>query len=220
MFHKRLQLSFNLVQVAGTNTSCGAPEKILFASNRGEGGGTYVMNADGTNQTQLTGNYGVNTPSWSPDGTKVAYSNLDDIGDTSGIYSVNADGTNKTRLTASSYDNEPTWSPDGTKIAYDSSTDSNDGRLDERTGPRIYVINADGTNPTRLTDDNNSDNSPRWSPAQSKTIASNSVNVTVSNNGIFLSVHIGNQSSIPTTGPCHEFNNIPSKILVRIDQSQ
>ncbi len=59
---------------------------------------------------------------------------------------MDADGSGHTRLT----DNPaqyccPTWSPDGSRIAFDSDRDGNF---------EIYIMNADGSDPTR-----------HWSPA-------------------------------------------------------
>jgi dipeptidyl aminopeptidase/acylaminoacyl peptidase len=63
---------------------------------------------------------------------------------------MNADGTNLANLTnaPSSIEGSPTYSPDGSKIAFVSNRDTLDGNnLDEE----IYVINADGSNQTNLT---------------------------------------------------------------------
>ena len=48
----------------------------------------------------------------------------------------------------------PAWSPDGQKIAFSSGRDLND---------EIYVMNADGSAQTRLTDDWKADAAPTWS---------------------------------------------------------
>jgi len=53
----------------------------------------------------------------------------------------------------------PAWSPNGTKIAFQSSRDGN---------PEIYVMNADGSNSTRLTENRANDEFPVWSPDGSK----------------------------------------------------
>jgi len=56
---------------------------------------------------------------------------------------MNADGSDVQRLTFNpAADVEPAWSPDGSRIAWRSERDGN---------AEIYVMNADGSNQTRLT---------------------------------------------------------------------
>ena len=74
--------------------------KIAFSSNTDGDFEIYVMNADGTGVIQLTSNDDVIDvePSWSPDGTKIAFaSDRDHL--LREIYVMNADGTGVTRLT-------------------------------------------------------------------------------------------------------------------------
>ncbi len=141
----------------------------------------YVMNADGTNQIPLTPytdyDSAPRSPSWSPDGTKIAFSSNRD--GNAEIYVMNVSGINQVNLTenlANEY--HPSWSPDGTKIAFASDSESNVvlGReIDEETGEeveilgtQIYIMNADGTNPIRLTSKETWDTSPSWSPNGTK----------------------------------------------------
>ena len=83
------------------------------------------MNADGSNRTRLTNNwYNDWHPSWSSDGTKIAFSSARD--GTREIYVMDADGSNQTRLTDNSADDlEPSWSPDGAKIAFETVREGN-----------------------------------------------------------------------------------------------
>jgi TolB protein len=60
------------------------------------------------------------------------------------IFSGKLDGTARTNLTRNEKQNDwgPSWSPDGKLIAYSSGLDDS---------YEIYIINADGSNPRRLT---------------------------------------------------------------------
>jgi Tol biopolymer transport system component len=128
----------------------------------------YVMKADGTNQTLLTNNpRSGESPMWSPDGTRIAFvSNRDDFGNVE-IYVMNADGTNQRRLTNSpGSDYLSAWSPDGTRIAFQSDRDDPNQATCANTSScssDIYVMNADGSNQTRLTNSGKNFFS-MWSP--------------------------------------------------------
>ena len=97
--------------------------------------------------------------------SKIAFSS-DRDGNSLAIYVMNAaDGTNTTRLTYNPVDHDKDrdsrWSPDGKKIAFASSFRDVSGH--DLKG-EIYVMNADGTNTTRLTNNIDFDRSPSWSP--------------------------------------------------------
>ncbi|MEZ4521321.1 MAG: hypothetical protein R3A46_06725 [Thermomicrobiales bacterium] len=80
------------------------------------------------------------------------------------LYSINADGTNPANLTEDLdlYASDAEWSPDGTRIAF---VGSEDMRLAQPG--MIYVMNADGTGRTQITD-GPFDSAPSWSPAGSQ----------------------------------------------------
>jgi len=103
------------------------------------------MNADGSNQTNLTHSPNTSdwTPAWSPDDSKIAYTRWTEAYQDY-IYIMNADGTDPHPITGSEHNESPVWSPDGTRIAFNS---NRGGRL-----RNVYVMGADGSNPTRLTD--------------------------------------------------------------------
>ena len=129
--------------------------KIAFASYRDGNHEIYVMNADGSEQTNLTNNPAADEyPSWSPNGKKIAFGSNRD-GNTE-VYIMNADGSNQTRLTDNpALDAFPSWSPDGKKIAFASYRDGN---------MNVYIMNTDGSIQTRLTNNPAHDVMPSWSP--------------------------------------------------------
>jgi TolB protein len=93
--------------------------QIAFSSSRESGGRVRVMNADGSNKQWLTAGPGT-LPSWSPDGTRIAFTRE---GRGSDIYVMDASGSNQQRLTHTDVEGTDTsvfdaeWSPDGTQIA-------------------------------------------------------------------------------------------------------
>jgi len=111
--------------------------KIVFSSRRDGYQAIYIMNADGSNQ-KLIPNSGGYRPSWSPDGSKIAF----DRGNQ--IYTMNTDGTDQICLTSNYSGGTPVWSPDGSKIAFISDIYESPMYLG------IYIINADGSNLTRI----------------------------------------------------------------------
>lgn len=148
--------------------------KIAFLSLRDGNAEIYSMNPDGTNQVRLTNNSADDfSPTWSPDGQKIAFmTNRDHNYE---IYVMNADGTGQTRLTnASAVDRDPAWSPDGTKIAFSSNRNGNSFQ--------IWVMAANGSNPTKLTSDTVGNNlAPAWSPDGTRIVFENSTTLHIIN---------------------------------------
>ena len=144
--------------------------RIAFKSDRDGDSEIYVMDADGSNQVNLTNNSAADSiPSWSPDGSKIAFTSTRD-GNCGPLceefYVMGADGSNQTRLTNNGErETSASWSPDGTKIAF-ISTRSGQSTFD------AWVMDADGGNPTRLTT-NLDVNSVRWFPGASIAFNSN-----------------------------------------------
>ncbi|MCM8802978.1 MAG: hypothetical protein NC833_03980 [Candidatus Omnitrophica bacterium] len=98
----------------------------------------YIMDIDGKNLKNLTNNTKENSyaeePSFSPDGSKIAFSKWDE-----GIWIISPDGSEEKQL-VKNYARSPKWSPDGKKIAF-------------RTDKGICIVEADGKNFIKLIDD-------------------------------------------------------------------
>jgi Tol biopolymer transport system component len=77
------------------------------------------------------------------------------------IYTMNFNGSSLAALTDTGRNSGPAWSPDGTKIAFESYRDGN---------WEIYLMNADGSGLTRLTNNSSYDLNPSWSPGGDKII--------------------------------------------------
>jgi TolB protein len=117
----------------------------------------YFSDYDGENQRRLTVNRGLNiTPAWSPDGRSLAYTSYR-RGFADLFVSLIYQGTLENPTGGRGGENYlPAWSPDGTRIAFTSGRDGN---------AEIYVMNRDGSNLLRLTNNPADDVTPTWSPS-------------------------------------------------------
>jgi len=98
--------------------------RLAFASTRGSFAGVpidiWVAAADGSNPTQLMPGHGrpQGSPSWSPDGRKIAFDSLEDDGRWH-VWTVDAGGGSPRRLTSNpESENLPAWSHDGRFIYF------------------------------------------------------------------------------------------------------
>jgi Tol biopolymer transport system component len=88
-------------------------------------GSLWTVRADGTGLTILTTVPGDWQPSWSPDGSKLAFiheAQSGESGPPQRVYVMNADGSGRRLVPVDddvSADSNPTWSPDGQWILYD-----------------------------------------------------------------------------------------------------
>jgi TolB protein len=108
---------------------------------------------------------GTNTyPSWSPDGSKIAFRKM--LGEmNSEIFVASSDGSNQKNLTANpAFDGWPAWSPDGRQIAFASN---------RRANYQIFVMDQDGSNVRLVANTDGRATEPRWSPDGTRIYFSN-----------------------------------------------
>jgi len=149
-------------QSASTPQAIAPLRKIVFVTEQDGNREIYIMRSDGSEQTRLTNNPADETgPLWSPDGKKIAF--VSDRDGNEEIYLMNADGSGQVRVTHTTIDNYIysawAWSPGGTKITFALGMFTADA-----VNSTIYVVNTDGTGLTQLTDNQESNHSPDWSP--------------------------------------------------------
>ncbi|MCP5104902.1 MAG: hypothetical protein GY950_16060 [bacterium] len=137
-----------------------ADGKILFVSTRTGNNDIWIMDEDGSNQQQLTHSPdSEHTPTFSPDGTQIAFVNYTK----KKLLIMDVDGSNhRTIYTSTAHQIAYTaWSPDGSKLTF-------------RQGPYnyydIWVINSDGSNPHNITNDGHHNGRSSWSPDGSKIV--------------------------------------------------
>ncbi|HKJ27369.1 MAG TPA: protein kinase, partial [Anaerolineales bacterium] len=115
------------------------------------------------------------TPTASPEptplgmGGKIAFISRRDGSLYDQIYVMDSDGSNVTQLTFDeTHKSWPMWSPDGTQILYVG--DGGRGLYNNSLGLDIWVMGADGSDQTNLTQFPSGDEDPTWSPDGSKIV--------------------------------------------------
>src|SRR5207245_1697432 len=93
-------------------------------------------------------------PSWSPDGSTIAFQFKDDV------WLARPDGGGLRALTQDGRGREPVWSPDGRRIAFVRINFS------FQTDGGLYVVNADGSGARRIAEARTEP--PSWSPDGSR----------------------------------------------------
>ena len=130
-----------------------AESKIYFVSDRTGKKEIWAMDYDGANQHQVTrlGSIAL-SPRVSPDGSRLAFSALTKTNWDILMFSIDLNrAVSFPSLGGGNI--SPAWSPDGTRLAVSSS----------RSGfPNIYVTDASGANPKRLTTGKGPDMGPSW----------------------------------------------------------
>jgi uncharacterized repeat protein (TIGR01451 family) len=163
----------------------------------------FTMNADGTNVTDL--GRGTN-PSWSGDGSKIAFVVGD--GETSDVWTMNADCSNRQQLTQNFNSYAPSWSPDGSRIAFAS--------YHENSADNLYLIDADGQNQVKLNIVNAEligRYAPSWTPDSSKVIFLGEKVVNGLRRGDYYQADANNSGA---TTPITQLNNLFDRVPAAI----
>jgi len=144
----------SLLAVSEEKAQAAFPGKNGRIAYQGSDGVIYTIdpiNPGGGGKTMVTRGY---QPSYSPDGTKIAFAASD--GHDAEIYTVEVTGGKPFQITDNAMDDlHPSYSPDGKRIAYTCS----DGHDAE-----ICTIKATGGKPFRLTKNDRLDFGPSYSP--------------------------------------------------------
>lgn len=131
-------------------------QEITYMSFDGDKPAVYLLQLE-TGQREKVGNFpGITiAPRFSPDGSKVVMSLLQDNG-SANLYAMDLRSRQVTRLTNSTaIDTSASYSPDGSQIAFES---------DRGGKQQIYVMSAGGSEPNRISFGDGSYSTPVWSP--------------------------------------------------------
>ena len=142
------------LNTTGVNGPHWSPDgtELTFSENPWGEVGIPVMSADGSNLRSIPTDPNARGslkffPTWSADGTKLAFGSRDSPDAQFDIFTMDLDGSNQVNLTKTpKYDESyPDFSPDGSQICYWLT-----GLFGSTQTSGIYLMNADGSDPTVL----------------------------------------------------------------------
>ena len=129
--------------------------RIAYITKRGNTHELQIADSDGYNaQTVYTSREPIISPTWSPDGTKIAYVAFDQKKPIVYVQTL-ATGQRQTVANFKGNNSAPSWSPDGRQLAVVLSRDG---------FTQIYTMNLDGSGLKRLTHTGSIETEPNWSP--------------------------------------------------------
>ncbi|MBK7952986.1 MAG: Tol-Pal system protein TolB [Candidatus Accumulibacter sp.] len=115
----------------------------------------HISDADGQNaQVALISKEPIISPSWSPDGGRLAYVSFENKKPVVYVHSL-ASGKRIVVANFKGSNSAPAWSPDGRKLAV---------VLSKEGGSQIFTVNADGSGAQRLTTTDAINTEPNFSP--------------------------------------------------------
>jgi dipeptidyl aminopeptidase/acylaminoacyl peptidase len=156
-----------------------------------------VFNVDTGAQLPLPGFSGAANPDYSPNNLTLVFDQVNSI------WTYNQLTQTGLRLTNLTGDTRPRFSPNGSKIVFQSTRDGQ---------PEIYVMNADGSAQTRLTNNSAWDTAPAWSPDGTKILFTSLRDNPMSPSLYIMNADGSNQTRV-TTGSDGVWRSNPTPVV-------